>query len=254
MKMIFCFVLVVVVIFVLVGVVQVVDIVGVVSVVIDVQLYVKVGVFEVNGGLYSVGKVGIGVGIVFNVKLVDFQGLVVYLVFIIVGNVIVCMLVMLIIGIFGNYVGMGYFNFVKVGSGDVWFGEWFKDGVVGGFNNCQVYFVGDCVGIILFSGIVMYVVVGLNKFNGSNLFSGIFVVNFGIGKLIGGLIGGGQILVISVNINSVDVFFVGIVVVNGLVIGNSQGQFFGVNVVILVGIVMFVGNSQYDIVFGGSKN
>ena len=151
------------------GAAQAADIVGAASPATDSQLYVKVGASEVNGGPHSAGKAGIGVGTVSNGKPVDFQGLAAYSAPTTVNGVTVRTLAMPITGTPGSHSGMGHFNFVKVGSGDVWFGEWSKDGAAGGFNNRQVYFAGDRAGTTLPSGTATYAVAGLNRFNGSNL-------------------------------------------------------------------------------------
>lgn len=254
MKMISRSVLAMAATFALAGAAQAADIVGAASPATDSQLYVKVGASEVNGGPHSAGKAGIGVGAVSNGKPVDFQGLAAYSAPTTVNGVTARTLAMPITGTPGSHSGMGHFNFVKVGSGDVWFGEWSKDGAAGGFNNRQVYFAGDRAGTTLPSGTATYAVAGLNRFNGSNLLSGTFAANFGTGKLTGGLTGGGQTLAISANINSADASFAGTAVANGSVTGNSQGQFFGANAATLAGIATFAGNSQYDTAFGGSKN
>ncbi|WMJ69382.1 Slam-dependent surface lipoprotein [Stenotrophomonas sp. 24(2023)] len=238
----------------LAGAAHAADIVGAASPATDAQLYIKVGASEVNGGPHTAGKAGIGVGTVSNAKPVDFQGLSSYSVPTTVNGVTVRTLAMPITGTPGNHSGMGHFNFVKVGSGDVWFGEWSKDGAAGGFNNRQVYFAGDRAGTTLPSGTATYAVAGLNKFNGSNLLSGTFVANFGNGTLVGGLSGGGQTLSVNAAINSADASFAGSAVANGSVNGSSKGQFFGANAAALAGIATFAGNSQYDTAFGGTKN
>ena len=156
MKMISRSVLAMAATFALAGAAQAADIVGAASPATDSQLYVKVGASEVNGGPHSAGKAGIGVGTVSNAKPVDFQGLSAYSAPTTVGNVTVRTLAMPITGTPGNHAGMGHFNFVKVGSGDVWFGEWSKDGAAGGFNNRQVYFAGDRAGTTLPSGCLLY--------------------------------------------------------------------------------------------------
>ncbi|MEN5372687.1 Slam-dependent surface lipoprotein [Stenotrophomonas hibiscicola] len=238
----------------LAGTAQAADIVGAASPATDAQLYVKVGASEVNGGPHSAGKAGIGVGTVSNAKPVDFQGLAAYSASTTVNGVTVRTLAMPITGTPGSHSGMGHFNFVKVGSGDVWFGEWSKDGAAGGFNNRQVYFVGDRAGTTLPAGVATYSVAGLNKFNGSNLLSGTFRANFGNGTLLGGLSGGGLSINVNATINSANASFAGTATANGSVAGSTQGQFFGANAATLAGIATFSGNSQYDTAFGGSKN
>lgn len=238
----------------LAGTAQAADIVGAASPATDAQLYVKVGASEVNGGPHSAGKAGIGVGTVSNAKPIDFQGLAAYSAPTTVNGVTVRTLAMPITGTPGSHSGMGHFNFVKVGSGDVWFGEWSKDGAAGGFNNRQVYFVGDRAGTTLPAGVATYSVAGLNKFNGSNLLSGTFRANFGNGTLLGGLSGGGLSINVNANINSANASFAGTATANGSVSGTTQGQFFGANAATLAGIATFSGNSQYDTAFGGSKN
>lgn len=254
MKMISRSVLAVAASFALAGAAQAADIVGAASPVTDAELYVAVGDSQVNGGPHSAGKAGIGVGTVSNARRVDFQGLASYSVPTTVNGTTVRTLAMPITGAPGSHAGMGHFNFVKVGSGDVWFGEWSKDGAAGGFNNRQVYFVGDRAGTTLSAGVATYSVAGLNKFNGSNLLSGTFRANFGTGTLLGGLSGGGLSVNINATINSATASFTGAATANGSVSGTTQGQFFGANAATLAGIATFAGNSQYDTAFGGSKN
>ena len=183
MKMISRSVLAVAASLALVGAAHAADIVGAASAKTDAELYVAVGESQVNGGPHRAGKAGIGVGTVSQAKPVDFQGLSAYSAPTTVNGVTVRTLAMPITGAPGSHAGMGHFNFVKVGSGDVWFGEWSKDGAAGGFNNRQVYFVGDRAGTTLPAGVASYTVAGLNKFNGSNLLSGTFDADFGAGTL-----------------------------------------------------------------------
>lgn len=254
MKMISRSVLAVAASFALAGAAQAADIVGAASPVTDAELYVAVGDSQVNGGPHSAGEAGIGVGTVSNARRVDFQGLASYSVPTTINGTTVRTLAMPITGAPGSHSGMGHFNFVKVGSGDVWFGEWSKDGAAGGFNNRQVYFVGDRAGTTLPAGVATYSVAGLNKFNGSNLLSGTFRANFGTGTLLGGLSGGGLSVSVNATINSANASFAGAATANGSVSGTTQGQFFGANAATLAGIATFAGNSQYDTAFGGSKN
>ncbi|MFL0350414.1 Slam-dependent surface lipoprotein [Stenotrophomonas lactitubi] len=238
----------------LAGAAHAADIVGAASAVTDPQLNVNVGESQVNGGPHSAGKAGIGVGTVSGGTRVDFQGLSAYSAPTVINGTTVRTLAMPITGTPGNHAGMGHFNFVKVGSGDVWFGEWSKDGAAGGFNNRQVYFAGDRAGTTLPAGVATYAVAGLNKFNGSNLLSGTFRADFGTGRLNGALAGSGLTVAVAASINSANASFAGSATANGTVAGTSQGQFFGANAATLAGIATFAGNSQYDTAFGGSKN
>jgi hypothetical protein len=109
----------------LVGAAHAADIVGAASAGgTDAELYVAVGESQVNGSPHRAGKAGIGVGTVSQAKPVDFQGLSAYSAPTTVNGVTVRTLAMPITGAPGSHAGMGHFNFVKVGSGDVWFGEW----------------------------------------------------------------------------------------------------------------------------------
>lgn len=227
------------------------DIVGANSPASDQNLYIKVAKSIVNAGPHRAGMAGVGISTMSNAKAVDFDGLASFSSPTAVKGV--RSLVAGITGTPGNHSGFGHFNFVKVGSGDVWFGEWSKDGAAGGFNNRQVYFSGDRSGTTLPAGTATYSVAGLNKFNGSNVLNGTFNADFGSGKLIGSLKGGGLALVVNANINSADASFGGSATANGSVTGTSQGQFFGANAATLAGIATFSGSSQYDTAFGGTK-
>jgi|GEM_PF-145296 len=228
------------------------DIVGANSPATHNELYVKVGKSVVNAGPHRAGMAGIGLGTMSNGKPVDFDGLASFSSPTAVKGV--RSLTTGISGAPGSHSGFGHFNFVKVGSGDVWFGEWSKDGAAGGFNNRQVFFSGDRTGTTLPTGTATYAVTGLNKFNGGNVLNGVFQANFGNGSLIGRLRGGDLTLAVNANIKSADASFAGAAVANGSVSGTTQGQFFGANAAVLAGIATFAGNSQYDTAFGGAKN
>lgn len=215
--------------------------------------YINAGESTLNAGPYRSGRAGISLGPYANAARVDVASLAPYATTVVRGATTVRTLGP-DAGLPFATAGVGHFSFVQVGNADVWFGEWSKDGAAGGFNNRQVYFVGDRAGTTLPAGVATYSVAGLNKFNGSNLLSGTFRANFGNGTLLGGLSGGGLSINVNANINSANASFAGTATANGSVAGTTQGQFFGANAATLAGIATFSGNSQYDTAFGGSKN
>jgi hypothetical protein len=228
------------------------DIVGAESPATHKELYIKVGKSVVNAGPHRAGMAGFGLGTMSNGKAVDFDGVAAFSSPTAVKGV--RSLATGIVGAPGSHSGFGHFNFVKVGSGDVWFGEWSKDGAAGGFSHRQVYFSGDRTGTTLPAGTATYAVAGLRRFNGRNVLSGTFQANFGSGSLIGSLKGADLALVVKADIKHADASFAGTATANGAVAGVTQGNFFGANAAALAGIATFAGNSQYDTAFGGTKN
>ncbi|WP_411851127.1 Slam-dependent surface lipoprotein [Stenotrophomonas sp. LGBM10] len=237
---------------VLAGNAQAADIVGANSPSTSAEFNISVGASQVQAGPHSRDKAGIGVSTVSGGLKVDFAGLSAYSGKTPINGVTVQTLNVPITGTPGSHSGMGYFSFVKVGSGDVWFGEWSRDGA-SSFSNRQVYYVGDRTGTTLPAGTASYAVAGLNQFSGSNLLQGTFNADFGAGTLTGVLNGTGLVVGVNASINAGSASFAGAAFANGAA-GTTQGQFFGANAASLAGIATFAGNSQYDTAFGGTKN
>lgn len=158
--------------------------------------------------------------------------------------------------------GLGVFNFAKVGSGDVWFGEW-SEGGAPNFNSRSVFYVGDKANTTMpTSGTSTYTVTGINHYTeaAANQLTGSFDVNFGAGEIEGSI--ANTSLGISVDASISGSSFSGTAeafdVANGDAVldanGVSEGEFYGSNAAALAGMATFVNNSQYDTAFGGTKD
>lgn len=149
---------------------------------------------------------------------------------------------------------LGSFNFARAGSGDVWFGEWSKDGA-SSFTNRQVYYVGENNGTTLpGAGTATYNIVGLNKFTGSNQLTGKFTADFNASTLTGSI--NNSSLTISlgtVNINTGDASFDGNAIATGGINGVVTGHFFGTDAEALAGVAEFASDRNLDTAFGGNK-
>ncbi|MEH6490643.1 Slam-dependent surface lipoprotein [Halopseudomonas sp.] len=157
-----------------------------------------------------------------------------------------------------DHSGMGVFNFAKVSSANVYFGEWSQTSA-NGDSSRTVYYVGDNSGTsVPTSGTATYSVAGINDYSGSNLMSGTFTANFGTNSLSGSLSNSN----LAVNIGSASFDSAGNIsstnasangaagfVSDGVVTGN----FFGNNAAALAGIATF-SNRDYDTAFGGTKD
>lgn len=119
---------------------------------------ITVGVSNVNAGtVHQSGFAGIGLGA--SPMRVDFKGL--------------AMQPFLNNGVYhiGNAHGggMGKFSFAKVGTQDVWFGEWTKQDTGSTVMKNAVYYVGDTAGTTLpTSGTVTYNILGINGYEANN--------------------------------------------------------------------------------------
>lgn len=157
---------------------------------------------------------------------------------------------------------LGNFNFVKVGSGDVWFGEWSRNNNTP-FDGRQVYYVGDRDGTsIPTDAIATYTVKGINKFTGNNLMTGTFTANFygNVNKLTGSISNQAATLAVNAKIaagnsGSFDTTNAATFTTAGGVsaVGDVKGNFFGSNAAALAGIAEFT-NKDYNTAFGGKKD
>lgn len=237
--------------FSIVGAAQAQSIVGAQSPRVGNQHYITVGKSEINGGPHRANRAGIGVS---GGRKVDFQGLSLHSTKVSTAGVIVHTLP-------PQHGGTGGFSFIKAGAGDVWFGEWSRDGRPG-FNNRQVFYVGNRAGTTLpTSGTANYAVRGVNKFTGANLLRGTVRANFATRRLSGSL----QNDAFRLNLGTSTFNTAGAIsgrtatarsLGNNAVLANRgqvRGQFFGANAASLAGIVSFAGKSQYDTSFGGSR-
>lgn len=206
------------------------------------NINIEVGESTVNGGPHVAGRAGIGIAAMGSTQQkVDFQALSAY-----------AQPTNGIHSLSMGHGGIGAFNFAKVGTSDVWFGEWSQD-FNGNGNDRAVYYVGNSTNTTVpVSGTASYAIKGVNKFSGSNQLTGDFTANFGTQKLTGSLANSALSVSIDADIVTSTAAFSGTALANGVVFGNSEGHFFGADAASLAGIATFA-NRQLDTAFGGAK-
>lgn len=222
---------------------------------------VMIDVSTVNGGPHVSGRPGIAVPATGFSDFVDFQGL------------------QLSVGTDANGVSvinagtpvptdhsnLGVFHFAKVGSANLYFGEWSQTTSVADGTH-SVYFAGDDNGTttVPTSGSATYSVKGVSDYANKGLLTGTFTANFGSGfsgTLSGSISNSGSGY--AVNIGTATIFGAnyfgygatatqsGSTLASG---GVVTGRFFNANAAELGGIVQFLSGRQYDTAFGGTKN
>ncbi|HEX7783917.1 MAG TPA: Slam-dependent surface lipoprotein [Sphingobium sp.] len=221
---------------------------------------VDIGASTVNGGPHVAGRVGIGVPNTGLSTRIDFQGL------------------QGILGTDGNGVTTfinttaaetdhsqyGRFDFAKVGSYDVYFGEWSQTGNVTGSTH-SVYYGGTGATAdanVPLSGTANYTVKGINNYAGTSTpLTGTFAADFGAGTVTGSI----QNAALRVDIGTADIIGstidgVGTATASNPTTsatlasgGNVSGQFFGSAAQALAGIATFGSSRQYDTAFGGTQ-
>ncbi|MET1756512.1 Slam-dependent surface lipoprotein [Novosphingobium sp. RD2P27] len=156
----------------------------------------------------------------------------------------------------------GYFSFARVGSNQVWFGEWSNNGSATTGNHTVYYAGSNATTVAPSAHSATYSVNGISDYTTRGLLSGTFNATFngsGGGTLSGSLTGGG----LTVNTGTTTISganFTGsgtasATTSGGTVTGgNVTGTFFGSNAAALAGIATFTGNRQLNTAFGGTKN
>jgi len=221
---------------------------------------VNVGASTVLGGPHVPGRPGIGVPNTGLTTRVDFQGLQAS-----VGtDVNGVSTVSAVTGTITDHSQFGRFDFAKVGTANLYFGEWTQTGSATAGDH-TVYYVGDDGGTTTrpSPGTATYSVKGISDYANRGLLTGTFTANFiggSSGTLTGSLassaghtvnIGTAVISGINFSGSSASVTPVGGSAITG---GAVSGRFFGAGATALAGITTFAGNRQYDTAFGGTKN
>lgn len=220
---------------------------------------VTVGASDVNGGPHVAGRAGIGVPGT-NGRRVDFQGLSVYAAPDLNG---VRHLNMASSDV-ADHSSYGDFRFARVGSADLWFGEWSQTGNASAGDH-TVYYVGNTSGTTVpTSGTATYSVKGISDYANKGALTGTLTANFGSGTsgtLSGSLansatgagvnIGTARIIGASFAGNGAVATQSGATVASG---GAVSGRFFGASAAALAGTVKFDVARQHDTAFGGTKN
>ncbi|MDG2527836.1 Slam-dependent surface lipoprotein [Caulobacter endophyticus] len=217
----------------------------------------QVGVSTINAGPHTAGKSGVSVKSIGLSAFVDFQGL--QAVSPSSGGVSTINSPSTAPG---SHNGMGVFNFAKVSTGDIWFGEW-SDTANANDGTHTVYYVGDDTGATAGTGTASYTVKGLSDYATNGILEGTFNADF-TGSTLSGFVQSastgykvdiGSVGISGLNIASTAANATATQGATTLASGGEvSGKFFGANAAALAGVVTFGGNSVYDTAFGGTKN
>ena len=221
---------------------------------------VKIAASTVVGGPHSAGKVGINVPSMLTDQYIDFQGL------------------QTTLGTDANGVTSfvnttqattdhskyGRFDYAKVGSYDVYYGEWSQTGSAAAGDH-TVYYGGTGAttdASVPTSGTATYAIKGISNYAGSGAqLTGNFTANFGAGTVTGSI----QNASLKVDIGTADIIGSQIAGLGTATASNTStnatlasggdvsGQFFGSAAQALAGIATFAGSNQYNTAFGGSQ-
>lgn len=221
---------------------------------------VVVGTSTINGGPHVAGRPGIAVPSTGLGNLVDFQGLQASLGTDANGVTTINSPT----GVPTDHSSLGVFHFAKVGSANLYFGEWSQTGNVAAGDH-TVYYVGDTAGTTVpTSGSATYSVKGISDYANKGALTGTFTANFGSGTsgtLTGSISNASSGY--AVNIGTATIAGVnfagtgGTATQSGTTVASGglvSGRFFGASAAALAGLVRFTGNRQYDTAFGGTKN
>jgi hypothetical protein len=224
---------------------------------------VNIGPSTVDGGPHRSGRPGIGVPNTGLVTRVDFEGLQASSP----PNADGVTTITRITGTTTDHSRYGRFDFAKVGSADLYFGEWSQTGSATAGDH-TVYYAGTTTGTTVpTSGSATYAVRGISDYANKGLLTGTFTANFASGSsgtLTGSIANsasgyGVNIGTASINAdatfggNGASATQSGTTVASG---GAVDGRFFGANAAALAGLVNFGSGSerQYNAAFGGTKN
>lgn len=225
---------------------------------------VTIAASNVVGGPHSAGKVGIHVPNLAAGQYIDFQGLKTVL-----GadaNGVTTFTA--VTGTVTDHSKYGRFDFAKVGSHDIYFGEWKQTASVTAGDHTVYYGGTGASTSIPSSGSASYTVKGISDYQGKGILNGTFNASFtgAGGTLTGSLANAGSTY--GVNIGTATINPTGTfsgsgasATVSGSTVaaaGAVNGRFFGANVNALAGTVKFGTGAtsvrQYDTAFGGTKN
>lgn len=150
---------------------------------------------------------------------------------------------------------MGVFHFAKVEDANVYFGDWAQTSSVTDATH-QTYYVGKDVTTTLPTDNASYSVTGISQYNGNNLLTGTFDVDFSQKKIEGSLSNSDR----TVTLESGNLYHANNQVTlsasakEGETTGVVEGAFFGDEAQSLAGIMVFSSDHTKDIGFGGVKN
>lgn len=152
---------------------------------------------------------------------------------------------------------LGNFAFKKVGTQELYYGEWLGNGANAKQDRVVYYAGNNKTDNMPTGGKAVYSVQGINNHGklDAEMLKGELTADFGKKQVNGSMSKTG--LTVNINnaqINPADASFSGdkAASANG-VVGSVKGNFFGNNAAALAGYAKFAGHNQYDTAFGGSK-
>lgn len=150
---------------------------------------------------------------------------------------------------------LGVFHFAKITDANVYFGDWAKTAVMNDATY-QSYYVGKNVTTRIPINSATYSVTGISQYDGNNLLSGTFHVDFAHKKIHGFLANSIRTLSLEngnlYHINNQLLF--SMITKEDNATGIIEGAFFGTDANVLAGIIEFSSDHTKDIGFGGNKN
>ena len=153
-----------------------------------------------------------------------------------------------------SHSNMGVFHFAKVTDANVYFGDWAKTTALTDATH-QSYYIGKDITTTLPTDNASYAVVGIGQYDGSNLYSGTFNVDFTQKKIDGSLANTTR----TVELDNGNVYHANNRVTfsadakEGTMTGVAEGAFFGNDAEALAGMIAFSSDHTKDIGFGGRK-
>ncbi|WP_040976147.1 Slam-dependent surface lipoprotein [Necropsobacter massiliensis] len=149
---------------------------------------------------------------------------------------------------------LGNFAFKKVGTQELYYGEWLGNGANAKQDRVVYYAGNNQTQNMPTGGKAVYSVQGINQHGklGAEMLKGELTADFGKKQVNGSMSKTG----LTVSINDAKISgnaFSGAAVANKTVAGTTQGHFFGNNAAALAGYAKFAGHNQYDTAFGGTK-
>ncbi|WP_066749636.1 Slam-dependent surface lipoprotein [Proteus myxofaciens] len=150
---------------------------------------------------------------------------------------------------------MGVFHFAKITDANVYFGDWAQTSSVTDATH-QTYYIGKDVTTTLPTDNASYSVTGISQYNGNNLLTGTFDVDFSQKKIEGSLSNSDR----TITLESGNLYHANNEVTlsatakEGEITGEVEGAFFGEEAQALAGMMVFSSDHTKDIGFGGVKN
>jgi len=220
---------------------------------------IQVGTSNVPFPPHTVGRAGISVPATSSSGLVDLQGLSSYG---IIDSNGIYTLSFPYVGAPTSHNDLGVFNFAKVGTADVWYGEWSPTGEVADANRTVYYSGANADTSVPSAGTATYDVTATNNYylSGNALLTGTLTADFGAATLSGSMTNSLYGINIGTTTINSDASVTGAGTASATMLGfiplasggDVSAQFYN-GQVDLAGMVDFNG-TIFDTAFGGTKN